>query len=216
MSTPTPPQPDFPPPLPPEPPKPAKSRTNAIIIGAAAAVIAAIVATGIVVANSRDDGSPAAEASAPADPTVTAAADEPEPEPSDTEPEIMGLTDGVAYEDGVEVTLSGYKRGVSSEYASPESTPYVSFTVKIDNKSDKVADIATGYISCYYGDDSKEGEQVFDSDRGLEGVPSMRLRPGRTATAKVGCEMPKDEVYLQIELTPTMDSETAIFAGSVK
>ncbi|MFF5980863.1 hypothetical protein ACFY78_18660 [Streptomyces olindensis] len=69
MSTPTPPQPDFPPPFPPEPPKPskpAKNRTNAIIIGSAAAAIAAIVITGVAVANSDGRG----ETAAPA-PTVT-------------------------------------------------------------------------------------------------------------------------------------------------
>lgn len=216
MSTPT--QPDFPPPLPPEPPAaPKKSRTNAIIIGSAVAVIAAIVATGIVVVNSGDDdSSPAAEASTPADSTVTAAADEPEPEPTESQPEVMGLTDGVAYEDGVEVTLSGYKRGTSSEYAAPASTEYVAFTVKIDNKSDGVVDVGTGFFMCYYGDASSQAEQIFDPDRNLENLPTMRLRPGRKATTTVACEMPKKESYLQVELTPSMESQTAIFAGDVK
>lgn len=213
MANTTPPMPN----LPPRPPAPKKSRTNAVIIGAAAAVIATIVTTGVLVANSRDDDSTAsAETSVPADETITAAADEPEPSPESTEPEVMGLTDGASYEDGVEVALTGYKRGVSSEWAAPESTPYVSFTVKIVNKSEKVADIATGYVMCYYGDESQEGEQIFDSDRDLGGIPLMQLRPGRTASATVACEMPKDEEYLQIELSPTMDSETAIFAGNVK
>ncbi|NUS79167.1 MAG: hypothetical protein HOV70_23615 [Streptomyces sp.] len=209
-----PPMPSFPPP----PPAPKKSRTNAIIIGAAVAIIAAIIGTGVVVVNSRDDSSdatPAAETSAPVDDTVLAE-EEPEPTPEDTEPEVMGLTDGVSYEDGIEVKLSGYKRGVSSDWASPQSAPYVSFTVKIDNKSDAVADIGTGYVMCYYGADSKEAEQVFDSERGLDGVPAMKLRPGRTATAKVGCAMPKGEEYLQVEMAPTVESEVAIFAGNVK
>lgn len=216
MSTPTPPQPDFPPPLPPEPPKPAKSRTNAIIIGSAAAVIAAIVTTGIVVVNSRDDSGPTAASSTPADSTVTAAAEEPEPEPSESEPEVMGLTDGVAYEDGVEVTLSGYKRGTSTEYAAPASTEYVAFTVTIDNKSEEAVDVGTGFVLCYYGDASSQSEQVFDPDRNLEGLPTMSLRPGRKATATVACEMPKKESYLQVELSPSMESQTAIFAGEVK
>jgi hypothetical protein len=217
MSTPTPPQPDFPPPLPPEPPKPAKSRTNLVIIGSAVAVIAAIVATGIVVVNSRDDdSSPAAASSTPADSTVTAAAEEPEPEPTESQPEVTALTDGVAYEDGVEVTLSGYKRGTSSEYAAPASTEYVAFTVKIDNKSEGVVDVGTGFVMCYYGDASSQSEQVFDPDRNLEGLPTMRLRPGRKATATVACEMPKKESYLQVELSPSMESQTAIFAGDVK
>ncbi|MFJ8146576.1 hypothetical protein ACIQ6R_16115 [Streptomyces sp. NPDC096048] len=213
MSHTPPPMPDFPP-----SPAPKKNRTNAIIIGAAVAVIAAIIGTGIVVVQDRDDDTdakPAAESSAPADETVFAE-EEPEPTPDDSEPEIMGLTDGVSYEDGIEVKLSGYKRGVSSEWAAPGGEPFVSFTVKIDNQSDAVADIATGYVMCYYGAESQQAEQVFDSERGLEGVPPMKLRPGRTATGKMACAMPKDEEYLQVEMAPTLDSEVAIFAGNVK
>jgi hypothetical protein len=208
-------QPQYPPPPAGQPPaqSPKKNRTNAIIIGAAAALIAAIVTTGIVVVNNRDDSSTASTKSTPSDDTITPDV-EPEPTPEDTEPEIMGLTDGVAYEDGVEVTLSDYKRGTSSEYASPESTPYVSFTVKIDNKSDAIVDIGTGYVMCYYGDESREAEQIFDE--GLDGLPSMRLRPGRVAKATVACEMPKGEKYLQVEMAPSMESAVAVFAGNVK
>lgn len=208
-----PPMPDFPP-----PPQPMvkKNHTNAIIIGSAAALIAAVVATGVVVVQSRDDkpdSSTAAAEPTPTDETITAA-EEPEPEPENTEPEIMALTDGVEYEDGVEVTLTGYARGTSSEWAAPESTPYVSFTVKIVNKSDKTMDVGTGYVSCYYGDESREGELIFDD--GLDGLPSMKLRAGRTASAKMACQLPKDEEYLQVEMAPSMESEVAVFAGNVK
>ncbi|GGK65549.1 DUF4352 domain-containing protein [Streptomyces flaveus] len=210
-----PPMPGFPPPE----PAPKKSRTNAIIIGAAAAVIAAVVATGVVVANSRDDdGSDAAttsETSAPTDDTITAA-EEPEPTPENTEPEILGLTDGVSYENDVEVALSGYTRGVSTEYGSPENTAYVSFTVKIVNGSEATMNLAAAYFQCQYGDQATAGEEVYDEDRGLEGMPTTHLRPGRTMTAKVACALPKGEEYLQIELAPDFESETAIFAGNVK
>lgn len=177
---------------------------------------AAIVAGSVAIANSSDDATSSSSTAAetPTDDTITAAAEEPTPE--ETVPEVLALTDGVSYENGVEVTLSGYKRGTSSAWASPESTAYVSFTVKIDNKSDALLDVGTGYVMCYYGDESREGEQIFDSERGLEGLPSMKLRPGRTAKATVACELPKGEEYLQIELAPDMESETAIFAGNVK
>ncbi|MBO7940961.1 hypothetical protein [Streptomyces antibioticus] len=66
MST-TPPPHDFPP-LPTEPPtQPKKSRTNLIVMGSAAAVIAAIVAVGIVVARSGESGD---SESAPAKPSL--------------------------------------------------------------------------------------------------------------------------------------------------
>ncbi|MEU5097610.1 hypothetical protein [Streptomyces sp. NPDC020996] len=67
--------------LPPAPPAPKKSRTNLVIIASAAAVIAAIIGTGIVVVQSKDDGSKptaVAKSSAPA----VEAASEPTPSPS--------------------------------------------------------------------------------------------------------------------------------------
>ena len=74
---PQPPMPAFPP----EQPAPKKSRTNLVIIGSAAAVIAAIVATGVVVVHTRGDGNQPATApksSAPAKDAVSA----PDPSPS--------------------------------------------------------------------------------------------------------------------------------------
>jgi hypothetical protein len=201
--------------MPPPPPAPKRSRTNLIIIGAAVAVIAAIITTGIVVVQTRDN-EPAAAASTPAaDPTITAET-VPEPEPEDTEPQILGLTDGASYEDGVDVALSGFKRGVSSDTAAPSGTPYVSFTVAVTNGTGSVLDMGTAYFLCFYGDASQQSEQIFDSAQGLEGLPSMRLRPGRTAKATVACELPKSEAYLQVELSPSMESQAAIFAGDVK
>ena len=213
MTDATPPPPDFPPP----PPAPKKPR-NWVVIGSAAAVIAAVIGTGVFVVNSRDDssGTTASESSTPTDDTVTAAAEEPEPTPEDTGPEIMALTDSVEYVDGFEMNLADYKRGTSPDYASPENTPYASFTVKVTNGSDAVVDLNSGYISCFYGDESQEGELIFSSDPDLGGLPSMQLRPGRSASARVACQLPKGEEYLQIELAPYSDAEPAIFAGNVK
>lgn len=209
-----PPMPDTPPPLTPAPKKP----RNWVVIGSALAVIAAVVGTGVFVVSSRDDsGTAAAEASStPTDDTVTAAAEEPSPTPEDTGPEIMSLTDAVEYVDGFEMSLGDYKRGVSSEYSSPENTPYASFTVKVINGSDAVVDLNSGYISCFYGEESREGELIFSSDPELGGLPSMQLRPGRSASARVACQLPKDEEYLQVEVAPYSDAEPAIFAGNVK
>jgi hypothetical protein len=68
--------------FPPPPPTPTKPR-NWVIIGSAAAVIAAVIGTGVFVVNSRDDDSskpaPASSSSTPTEDTVTAAAEETEP-----------------------------------------------------------------------------------------------------------------------------------------
>ncbi|MFJ6087471.1 hypothetical protein ACIQI8_39400 [Streptomyces sp. NPDC092369] len=79
-----PPMPDFPPSAP-EPSAPKVSRTHLIVIASAAAVIAAVIGTGIVVARSGDaDGKPASAgstSSAPDEDAVTVAEEEPDPSP---------------------------------------------------------------------------------------------------------------------------------------
>ncbi|WP_052808586.1 hypothetical protein [Streptomyces cyaneogriseus] len=185
-----------------------------MVVGVAVAAFALGGGTVYLIQGDDSDSKPSAVGT-PADDTVTAGA-EPEPEPSDTEPDVNGLTDAVKYDDGVEVRLSGYTRGVTSAYASVENAPYVAFTVKIENGSKSMVDIGTGYVTCYAGEESRQAEQVFDSEHGLEGMPSMKLRPGRTATAEVACEMPKNEQYLQVELAPSGEAEVAVLAGNVK
>lgn len=118
------------------------------------------------------------------------------------------------YASGVTVSLSNYQRGTSSAYAAPANTPYVSFTVKIDNKSASALDVETGYLTFFYGDESQQARQLFDKH--LHGLPDLRLRPGRTAKETVAFEMPKEQAYLQIELTPSSELPQTIFAGDVK
>jgi len=215
----TPPPPAFPPPVPPGPPPtpPKNNRTNAIVIGSAVAVIAAIIGTGIVVVNSRDDDSgpktTAAKSSTPTEDTVTAA-EEPEPTPSDTGPDVYGLSDGVEYDSGLELALSKFTRATSSSYAAPENTPYVKFTVKIKNGSDATVDTTSMTVSCSYGVDGQSSESIFDD--GLNGSPTTKLLAGRSLSVAWGCELPKGEQVLQVEVTPDYESETAIFTGKVK
>ncbi|WP_261989649.1 hypothetical protein [Streptomyces sp. uw30] len=76
-----PPMPDFPPPAPPAPKKP----RNWVIISSAAAVIAAVIGTGVFVVNSRDDNSSSTTSAATTSATedaITAAIEEPTPEPT--------------------------------------------------------------------------------------------------------------------------------------
>lgn len=79
-----PPMPSMPPNEPPPPAK--KPRTNLVIIGSAVAVIAAIMATGVVVVQSRTDGGkPAAVAKSNAHDEDAVPAEQPTPEPSYSE-----------------------------------------------------------------------------------------------------------------------------------
>lgn len=140
--------------------------------------------------------------------------EEQQPTPQDTDPQIKKLQERAVYANGTAVSLSDYQRGTSTANASPANTPYVSFTIKIENGSTSAFDVETGYLSCFHGEESQQSEQIFDER--LHGLPDLRLRPGRTAKATMACEMPKDESYLQIEFTPSSDLPQTVFAGDVK
>ncbi|WJV45544.1 hypothetical protein [Streptomyces flavofungini] len=135
---------------------------------------------------------------------------------TDSKDDTHGLTGTAVYENKNEVSLSGFSRGVSGPYASPERTPYVKFTLRLKNGTDKVIDMSALSVLCQYGDEAKDGEQIFDSENGLDGPPQTHLRPGRSITATLGCELPKSQKYLQIEVTPDFETEAAIFGGKVK
>jgi hypothetical protein len=215
-----PPMPGFPPP---PPPVQKKGPANAVVLGSAAAVIVAIVATGLAV------GSRVGDEAKPA-PTVTvtktvsadevpAAAEDASEEPAAEEPSddgVYALDDTVTYESDVDVSLSGFSRAVSGEYASPENTPYVKFTVKVVNGGKETLDATMLTVNCAYGEDGRGSEAIFDSEAGLDGGPETKVLAGRSLSVPWGCELPKGEKLLQVEVAPDFDSETAIFTGSVK
>lgn len=237
-----PPMPGFGPPMPPQPPKPPSgNRTNLIIVGCAVAVVASVIGTGIVVTNDGDgSASPAPTVTV----TKTVAAEDADTtgddsgddsgddggdntggegagdsseDGSDTATDddgVFALDDEVIYETDVEVALSGFKRGVSSEYAVPESTPYVKFNIRITNGSDAAVDADELTVNCAYGDQGKEGETIYDD--GLNGLPDTRILAGRSLTVPWACELPKNETFLQVEVAPDYDSEEVIFTGDVK
>jgi hypothetical protein len=197
----------------PQPPK--KPSTSAVIIGSAAAVIIAVAATGFAVINSRDNDRKThpstAAASAPAD--TVPPAEEPTPRPSDAGPRVFGLSDTASYDSGVEVTLSGFTRKVSSEYASPSAKPYLWFVVKVKNGGESTVDAREFTVSCSYGKDGHKAGSIFDN--GLTGGPKTTLPAGRSIKVPWGCALPKRESRIQIEVTPDYDSEAAIFTGTV-
>jgi hypothetical protein len=176
---------------------------------------AILIAAGLLLTGCGNNINDDTRNAATPDKTVTATTETPDTkdQPGD---KALGLTDTATYEDGIEVSLSGFTRGTSSNYAYPENAPYVKFAAKVTNGTKKTLDMNEMYLQCQYGDQGKEGEQIFDSENGLDGSPSTHLRPGRSITTLIACELPKGEKYVQVEVTPDFDSETAIFAGDVK
>ncbi|MET9254713.1 hypothetical protein [Streptomyces sp. NPDC003717] len=214
-----PPTPGFGPPMPPPPPR----RNHTALIAAASAVVAAAVAVAVTVAVTRDGKDEAAPA-----PTVTVTqtvgADEPVADEEDTEPApeepaddgILALDETRAYDGGVSVSLAGFKRAVSTDTAIPESAPYLRFTVKLKNDGKKTLDATLLTVNCAYGKDGRPGEAVFDSAGGLSGGPSTKLLAGRSLSITWGCELPKGEKVVQIEVAPDYELDAAVFTGSVK
>lgn len=159
---------------------------------------------------------PASSSGRATDATVTPTVEKPSEDPADDEGDDgpFGLTDTVAYENDVEVSLSKFTRGVSGEYASPENTPFVKFTVKVVNGSKKTVDTTGFTVSCVYGEDGQSSESVFDE--GLDGGPTTKLLAGRSINVPWGCALPEGERVLQVEVAPDFESEAAIFTGNVK
>lgn len=211
-----PPMPGFPP-APPAPPK--NTKTHTVVIASAAAVVAAVIAATVTAGvTSSDEAKPAPTVTVTETETVegadTAADTEPEPADEESSGDSYSLTDTVVYENDVEVSLSKFSRSVSSEYASPENTPYAKFTIKVVNGSGETVDATGMTVNCAYGDEGRESEAVFDE--GLDGLPDTRVLAGRSLSITWGCEIPKKEKYLQVEVSPDFESETSIFAGNVK
>ncbi|MGW0335009.1 hypothetical protein ACWD0J_24595 [Streptomyces sp. NPDC003011] len=217
---PQPPMPGFPPP--PMPPQQKKGPANAIVLGVGAAVVVTIIATGAVVGSEvGDEAKPAPTVTVTrtlsADDTAAAAGQDPSaPAPEDTGDGVYAFDDIVTYENDVDVSLSGFTRGVSSEWASPEDMPYVKFTVKLKNGGDQTLDATMLTVNCSYGEDGHSSEAIFDTEAGLGGGPDTRLLAGRSLNVPWGCELPKGEKLLQVEVAPDFESEATIFTGSVR
>ncbi|MFE1796556.1 hypothetical protein ACFW9L_10375 [Streptomyces sp. NPDC059517] len=204
---------------PPLPPPPKKNHSNAVVIGSAAAVVVAVVATGIAVSGSRDGAAEpgptvtVTEVATPDDEPV-AAEDDARPAAEESGDGVYSLSEPVAYGNDVEVSLSKFSRGTSSDYASPGNTPYAKFTIKIVNGSDESVNADELSVNCAYGDEGKEGDAIFDE--GLDGLPETRILAGRSLSVVWACELPKDQKYLQVEVAPDYESKTAVFTGNVK
>ncbi|MEU9134614.1 hypothetical protein AB0D33_01365 [Streptomyces sp. NPDC048404] len=184
-----------------------------------AAAAAALLALPLSACGTGNDVTGSTSTDDKPDTTITPATEEAAADDAATEDagdKAYGLDDVVTYENNVSVSLNGFSRAVSSDYATPDSTPYLKFTIKVDNKSGKTLDVTGLTVNCQYGDDSsaQEADGIFDD--GLEGSPSTRLLGGRTISVPWGCALPKGEKHIQIEVAPDYESEPGIFTGDVK
>lgn len=142
--------------------------------------------------------------------------DEPEEEEGGSEEADLGGT--YEFNDGLTVEMSNLHRGTSSEWALPESAPYVGWTLQLDNDTGSEVDTTLVHVECQVGDEGRSAEQVFDTDQGLGDGFTSTLMDGRQATAEFACEMAEDDSYLQVELSILDDfaRPTIFFVGDVE
>lgn len=137
----------------------------------------------------------------------------PSPEPtfdSPTTPESYNFGDTVRYEDGLLMTVGKPVRFTPSEYAAAEKAPaYVKFKVTIRNTTGGTVELT---VTSSLQSADRDEEEVYDSEKGLEGGPSSKLLNGRSITFTIGYGAHKlNDLVLQI--APTFDHDDAIFTS---
>jgi hypothetical protein len=197
----------------PVPPKAGTGRTVAIVLSAVVGFLLVVGGCAVVFLKAAGDHDHSADRAPAAAPGPGDAPSGAMPSEEPTHDETAALDEAVTYPNGIEVSLADFSRGVSSSVAAPSDTPYVKFTVKMTNNTNATVDASAMTLVCQHGDQGMEGEQIFD--RGLSGVPESHVRPGRSVSAVVACAMPKDETYLQVEVSPTWETDAAVFAGTI-
>lgn len=203
------------PPMPP-PRKPNTGKVVGIVVGSIAGfIVVAMLFLGGCAALLADAGNNVDSSTPAAGPS----GDKPKDESSGDQGDdgTVGLTDKVTYENGVQVQLADFKRGRTGEFAVPQNTDYVKFTVTMVNGSKETIDATALYVQCQYGSNpAHDGEMVFDHDHGLDIPPTTHVTPGNSISYAMACAMPKDETRLQVEASPSFISDTALFVGKIK
>jgi hypothetical protein len=177
-----------------------------IALLAASAVTATLVISGCSTA--APTTAPLPSQSVPAEPAA-------EETPADPAKEAHALTGTAKLGETATVAMSAVGRDVSSEYAAPGNEPFARFTVTLKNTGTKALDPNDVMVSCAYGKEGHTSEMVFDTDKGVGDMPSVKVLPGKSATFTQGCSLPKSERALQIQVESVWGGGTVIFQGNL-
>ncbi len=166
----------------------------------AAAVSAALIAFALTACGSSGDSpgiviKPGAgtAASAPATPATD----------DSQEPASPTFGDTYKFEDGISVSISAPKKFKSS-YPEDVKGTSVKMTVKFTNGTSKTVDPTMILISASSGE--SESEEIFDGDKGLNGGPDTKLKPGKSVKWDIGFDV-KSTKDVQVDFTySAMDS----------
>jgi hypothetical protein len=181
------------------------------IIAALAGVALIFTGCGVPASETGDAGEgsnvPAAAESSAADGQAT----EPAGDRSSADQDAVArFGSAYTYTDGLSVTVSAPKAFTPSEYAADEGKydNYVKFEVRIVNKTGKTMD--PSMFTATVQSDNEEGDEVYDSEGGLEGAPSTKLLNGRESKFTVGYGIANPEDIV-MEVNPDFDHEPVMF-----
>ena len=175
------------------------------IIAALAGVALLFTGCGVSASETGDAGEgsnvpAAAESSAADDQAAEPAADE----SSADQDAAAKFGSAYTYQDGLSVTVSAPKAFTPSESAAVtgNSDSFVKLEVRIVNKTGKTVD--PSMFTASVQSNNEEGEEVFDSEGGLEGAPSTKLLNGRESKFTIG-------YGIVMEVNPDFDHEAVMF-----
>src|SRR5690625_3882480 len=137
---------------------------------------------------------------------------EPTPEP-DPEPSAEPFGSTWAWVDGLEVSVTKPTPFTPSTWASGGESydSHVKFDVTITNGTGQAFDPSMALV--YASGAGVEGEEVFDSEGGLDGSPMTRVLPGQSVTWTVGFGIGgSNDLVIQVE--PDFEHEAAIFTAA--
>lgn len=144
-----------------------------------------------------------------------AASETPPPALTSSGPLPFGQT--AEYEDGLKVTVSQVDRNYTPSDTSaggedPALGEYLVFNVTLENSSDQpfeawmLVDVSSGGV---YGD------QIFDFEQGIEGVPDGTILPGEKISFDVAFAV-ADSQSVTLEFSPDIDRDEARFSNSLE
>jgi hypothetical protein len=121
--------------------------------------------------------------------------------------------DTLAYDDGLEITVSAPQPYTPSESAyvdGPAPAAYVAFDVTVVNGTGEDYEPVELFLTLQSG--TSQEAQVFDTANGLDGTPYQTLLPGRSVAFRVGFGA-SDPADLVMEVTPGFDHEPVVYTS---
>ncbi|BAK36877.1 hypothetical protein MLP_38630 [Microlunatus phosphovorus NM-1] len=137
--------------------------------------------------------------------------DEPsEPEESAGSQELS-FGKSYTWDDGLTITIGKPSKFKPSDYAEVDGAKaYRRFTITVVNKTSGPIDLAVTYITMQ--SNNKEAEQVFDSEKGLEGSPSTKLLKGRESEWDIGFGVANpDDMVMEIAINDNFERPSIIY-----